>query len=201
MVRLSALALLAASAVVAAPVPKGEKKEELYFPVVEGAKRVMQRKDGKGSDTTETVTKVEVKDGVYKVTAERKGVGPGGMGSATVVREVSGKGVYVVDADKEGYPLIKLPAKEGDKWEVKQGGRTWTYMAGKEEEVEVPAGKFKALRVESEADASRKPALKDTHWYTPGVGYVKSVISINGRETTFELKSFTPGKDEPKKDK
>jgi hypothetical protein len=64
---------------------------------------------------------------------------------------------------------------------------------GREEEVEVPAGKFKALRVEAEQELGAN-VFKSTLWYAPGVGLVKSVTNTNGTERVQVLKSFTPGK-------
>ncbi len=71
---------------------------------------------------------------------------------------------------------------------------------GKEEEVDVPAGKFLALRVEFECE-SGDFTQKDSLWYSRGVGLIKIVSTVGkGREMTTELKEFTPGKAE-KKDK
>jgi hypothetical protein len=55
--------------------------------------------------------------------------------------------------------------------------------------VEVPAGKFKALRVEWKTDENVL-ALTATRWYAPGVGLVKEVTSSGGAEQTQVLKSF-----------
>jgi hypothetical protein len=62
-----------------------------------------------------------------------------------------------------------------------------------EEVVEVPAGKFRALWVESKLE-SAAPTPTGTYWYAPGVGVVKSVLNTSTGVQTTVLKSFTSGK-------
>jgi hypothetical protein len=94
----------------------------------------------------------------------------------------------------------------GDSWEwEKPGVAKWKYKAVKEEEVEVPAGKFKALRIEGEGTIQERaikavrPA-KLTEWISPGYPTIKSITKVGDGseicdgETTTVLKSFTPGK-------
>ena len=73
------------------------------------------------------------------------------------------------------------------------GGGQVTYTVGKEEEVTVPAGTFKAIPVTSQVDVGGR-LLKNTSWYAPGVGVVKVVMANDGNERVQELKEFTPGK-------
>jgi hypothetical protein len=184
---------------VAAPVPKA-KAPELYFPTTEGTTRVMRTasEDGTSTEATQTVTKVEEKDGVYTVTTTRE---VGGQ-RREFRNEVSAKGVFSLPLPGEkGEPraALKLPAKEGDTWTTEQpaaGGRAgWTtkHTVGKEEEVEVPAGKFKAIVVTTEYEVNGV-AYKGTAWYAAGVGVVKSVSVSDRTERVQELKEFTPGK-------
>ena len=99
--------------------------------------------------------------------------------------------------------MLKLPAKEGDSWSYESGGgdgpiaHKTTYTVGKEEEVEVPAGKFKAIRVDKELkyDIGNGPTtIKTSSWYATKVGLIKSVTNPGATQTTMVLKSFTPGK-------
>jgi len=187
--RLSILVLFAASAAIAAPVPKGEKPEELYFPVQVGAKWVMAI----GRLTwTETVTKVQEKEGKYNVTVSRE------QGDATVevAYEVSKDGVFRtswagMEEDKPRL-FLKLPYKEGTTWtheRIQAGGRqnvVQTHTMGKQEEVEVPAGKYKAIRVESVVEFLDGPQ-KLTEWYAAGIGMIKMEFS----DGAIELKEFT----------
>jgi hypothetical protein len=68
---------------------------------------------------------------------------------------------------------------------------TFTYTVGKVEEVEVPAGKFQAIRVEEKTDVLLESA---TRWYAPGVGLVKAVSTLGKNEQIQVLKSYTCGK-------
>ena len=68
------------------------------------------------------------------------------------------------------------------------------YTTGKEEEVEVPAGKFKAIRVEME-NVINGAVFRTTYWHAPGAGMVKIVSHDHKRGDRVQvLKSFTPGK-------
>jgi len=58
------------------------------------------------------------------------------------------------------------------------------------EEVEVPAGRFRAVRVEWDRDHPRSPDFRTTIWYAPGVGEVK--VALDGKPWTV-LKAFSPG--------
>lgn len=193
-----AVILLTAFAASAAPAPKG-KEVELYFPVKVGTKWVLERATGgKASEIIETVSAVDLKDGVYRVTVERA---PGGRQGATVY-EVSAKGLsrltFAGEPAAEPLPLLKVGVRPGDTWKSEQkstgGAATVTYTMGKEEEVEVPAGKFKAIRVNSTVE-QKGSVTQNSYWYAVGVGAVKLVtISSKGSEVTTVMKSFTPGK-------
>jgi hypothetical protein len=189
------LALLVALPVAAAPAPKGTGGP-LYHPIKVGAKSVMEMSvDGAGGfagsrlETVETVTGVEVKDGTYRVTVERESKGK----NFVAVIEVSAKGVFRVATNgkdlTEPVALIKLPAKPGDTWKTASG----TATVGKEEEIEVPAGKYKAIPVTTEQEIGGR-TLKTTTWLAPEVGVVKRTGTVNDITTVYALKSFTPGK-------
>jgi hypothetical protein len=94
--------------------------------------------------------------------------------------------------------VLKLPAEKGEKWQVdsKADGDSLrgTYQIAGEEEVKVPAGTYKALRVVSldlEVNGL-KPVL--TTYYAAGVGMVKQVIQVGAAKTEFELTKFETGK-------
>src|SRR4051794_13835172 len=149
--------LIAAVVAVAAPGSKERDKAPLYHPTREGTKRVYENRVGdSAAEFAELVTKVEAKGGGFRVTTSRE-MNRGG--TATIVTDVSANGVFRVANGgaelPEPLPLLKLPAKPGDTWEATRPGPpgeavvTTTYTVGKEEEVEVPAGKFKAIPVEA----------------------------------------------------
>ena len=188
-------ALLAAS--LAAPIPK-DKPAAVYFPTQVGAKRVLEwtiNGGNKGGDT-EVVTKVEEKDGVYTVTLDWGARARAATGTFAVtdkkVRRVGVKG-------REDWTMLDLGVKAGDTWthesEVRGRKRVVTYTLGKEEEVEVPAGKFKAIPVtEEEAGGD----AKTTSWYAPGIGMVRQERDSKDSKLVTVLKEFTPGKDAKK---
>lgn len=192
----SLLALLATAPLLAAPGLK-ETDGPPYFPIQVGAKRVLESSTTGGLprepvEWTETVTDVEVKDGKHLVTVVREQ--PTALGGTVrdngTVYEVSGKGLVRVTKDvNDPGVLLKTPARPGDTW-TRAG---YTFTVGKEEEVKVPAGKYKAIPIAIERDLTG-PEVKWTEWFAPEVGMVKSVKSGFGTEETIVLKSFTPGK-------
>jgi len=95
--------------------------------------------------------------------------------------------------------FLKLPPRHGDQWKVKS-------RIGKEElsgdfnaligKVKVPAGEFQALSVLGKNFHAGKTALEFETTFAPGVGKVKHLVRIDGKETILELVSFKPGKDD-----
>ncbi len=197
-------------------VPEAGVKKELYFPTIVGAKKVMEHQGPGGtSETTETVTQVEEKDGMYTVTVERENMR---KELTTAVYRVSARGVFLVSVgDAVNDPpaaVLKRGVKVGYTWASQEkmptvangiGGRTskWTYYTlGPEEVVEVPAGRFRAVRVDAVGD-QRVPRF--SYWYAAGVGVVKTETQMGDTTWVSTLKSFTPGNSEtpgePKNDK
>jgi hypothetical protein len=197
MKRLLAILCLVPITALAAPAPKG-KPAAYYHPTKEGDTQVYESRSGDSvSEYTTVVKKVEAADGRLKVTIEREMAA--GKGLPTTL-EVSAAGVYRPAAGKDGgdpVPVLKLPAKVGDSWSPPLSGKSnvvMTYtVAAVDEEVEVPAGKFKTIRVQAAANLGGKEA-KMTYWYAPGVGLVKSSTDTGGPERIVVLKAFKPGK-------
>ena len=194
------------SAAFAAAAPASKDKGDLYHPIKEGDKRVYEEKGvtGRVRESSNVVTKVEKKDDVFIVTTGRE---IKGKMRDTGTLEVSDKGVTTTATTfaklKTPRPVIKLPAKEGDKWEYDSdggdgpAGAKATFTVGKEEEIEVPAGKFKAIRIDAELkyDIGNGPTtIKTSRWYAPKVGLIKMVTNPGATESVMVLKSFTPGK-------
>jgi hypothetical protein len=195
------LALLALAGPASAAPTLKEPKQALYFPTTEGVRRVYEIRVGDtATEVTEVVTKVEKKDGVFRVSI---GSDRGGEVKPMNTVEVSAKGVFRVAVGNRELPaptpLLKLPAKRGDTWEWTQEGPgatgpvTTVFTVGEEIEIEVPAGKFNATPVEAVTHV-KDQAIKATYWYAPGVGVVKMVTYSGPSERTQVLKSFTPNK-------
>lgn len=89
------------------------------------------------------------------------------------------------------YDLIRPRAKPGDAWPVAlplfPKNRFTATLSGPEE-VAVPAGRFRAVRV----DLENGNGVGWSAWYAPGVGLVRSGGGGGGAEPVIELKSVTP---------
>jgi len=198
------LCLLASSLIVfpagwagaAGPVKAGT----LYFPNKVGDKLVYESTTSEvRSERTAEVTAVEVKEGVALVTTRNSGA-VGEWEETSQQHEVSGRGVFVVRSGKKPVDppncLLRLPPKVGDAWERQLPGGSsakFEYSVIGEEEIEVPAGKFHTVRVDSTITIDDSVARTST-WFAVDRGPVKYVLKTSGQEFNVVLKSFTPGK-------
>jgi len=178
-----------------APLPKDMKERPSYASTSVGSKWVYRDNDG---EFTETVTDTLQKEGSIFVTVVRKR--PKELEWSKIVR-VSDKGVYEMSIDNRQYdsplPVIVLPLAVGDEWQsrdeykeviIKSVTRVSSF-----ESVEVPAGKFDAVRLQVTIEVmSSLTARKwtETQWYASGIGLLK----VDAKERKVELKSFVPGK-------
>ena len=188
------LTFVAAAGAAGAPRPKDP--DATYYPSTTGARWVY---DESGRERAYEVTKVEAKGAETVVTVEDT---TNGIPFEKV--SVSPKGVYRVGFSTytiEPACVLRFPLKEGDTWEhenTPQPGlsvQAYTAAVGKAEEVEVPAGKFKAVRVDivmtSRNGQPLDPPERYTTWHAPEVGLVKT--TRNGKPVRV-LKAFTAGK-------
>jgi hypothetical protein len=189
----------------AAPVPQGVK-EVYYYPTRVSDSWVTEQTLGDNKyEWSHAVRKVERKGAAYLVTVETKGGGLKGDNTWTTTMEVSGAGLTRVGVGLPGAKseLVLRVGKEGDTWTdvLKINGRedklVFTLIGS--EEVTVPAGRYKCLNVrrEQRSEIGGQTLLTaHTDWYAPGVGMVKSTLSVNGVPggNTTVLKSFTPAR-------
>lgn len=195
-------ALVAALAALApaAPRPKDPGAPPAYYATRVGDRLVY---DDRGRVRTWEVTAVEDKGGETVVSLSE---GSGDKRYQVEKVSVSAKGVRQLESfwfKVEAHYHIKTPTRAGDTWDVHTDslptyqGWAGTLTVGKEEEVETPAGKFRAVPVEAVGtplDRNSKPmgtSERYTRWYTEGIGVVKMTYP-DGQ--TRVLKSFTPGK-------
>jgi hypothetical protein len=193
---LSALLVLTLPTLVPAAAQRDDQKPRLYHPIQVGAKWVYQ--DGQ-EDLTLVATAVDQKDGAKVVTVARVA---GDKQVPHYKMAVSEKGLYILQMSQLDFdpPMcrLKFPHKPGDTWEVNVPGRPnfrelkCTVTVHPPAAVEVPAGKYTAIRVEWDGTDSGMPR-RMTEWYAPGVGLVKRVTDAPKGEQV--LKSFTPGKE------
>jgi hypothetical protein len=191
------LALAVAGWVAAAPTRKAPADPD-YYPTAVGTKWVY---DENGRELIWEVTAAEAKGNETRVTISQSIAG--GKPEPFVKATVSAKGVYQTQIGPfqiDPVCELRLPVKAGDSWVVdipsqKGGlqGNTGTVTVGEVEDVEVPAGKFRALRIDVVITAEDGKPLaaprRATRWYAPGVGLIKVTA---GKDLTRALKAFTP---------
>lgn len=185
---------------VAAPRLKDQPAQS-YYPLAVGTRWVTEFKYPTSTvETTEVVTAVEKKDGATVVSVGREVAGK--VGTELSQMRVTDKGLFRMSSlgtvFTEPYCVLQLPLKPGVAWtaEANRGGVTPTkyhYKAVKEEDVEVPAGNFKAFRIEVEYE-SAGATQRSTIWYAERVGVVKQEHKDKDSGYVKVLKSFTSGK-------
>jgi hypothetical protein len=189
--------LLATSLVIAAPKVRDDSASAYYHAIEVGTTWVF---DENGNQRTRKIIRAEERHGKTLVT----------------VGEVTGESIkplYRVAVSKDGLddleltgdggkpvPILRAPVKKGDKWdfvmplaEFNLELRGTKEIMG-EEDVEVPAGKFRAIRVDvviTTVDAKRLDTVERwTYWYCAGIGEVKS---SRGKDHLRVLKAFVRG--------
>ncbi len=199
---LTALVLptLLLSLALAAPVPRDAgPTPPPYFPTRVGDKRTYGWNNGP-IDCVETVTGVGVVGGTCHVTTQ---VTYNFEDCPLKTTAVTDAGLFLVSYGEKRldapYCFLKEPAVPGTTWTIDgkdKDGRPWSraHRVVGPEWVEVPAGRFHALRVDEE-NGPKPDAKKWTNWYARGVGLIKRVERMpDGTvEDSFALKSFTPG--------
>ena len=196
------VAVLAAPAPLAQSAPRKDGDQaDWYYPTTVGDAWVVEVDfGGKVYDYRETVTAVTVTDGEAVVTVRRqeKDYKP----KASEFR-VSDRGVTWAAFDGKPLdppiPQLRLPARPGETWEraPPAGGESTvrtTYKIGKAADVEVPAGKFRAVAVEVVSVENGEVLSRLTYWHAPGRGVVKVEGVTSKLEFRQVLKAFTPGK-------
>jgi hypothetical protein len=194
--------LLACVVAIGCRAPKTTNTDKVfaYTPTTVGDKWLMASDYGDGfrDDCIYEVTAVESQDGVIVVTTERRPVN----GTARFVSKtkVSDSGLFLMEEGEHRYDppvlFLPMPVKEKDTWKSDRPGvAKWTYTAGPEEEVEVPAGRFKALRIDGVGESDGKQ-VRCALWKVPGHPAVKTELWLGNDKIVEVLKSFTPGKKE-----
>ena len=97
---------------------------------------------------------------------------------------------------------LKSVMRKDDEWkgEAKASENPPHYQlrVEEEEDVEVPAGKYKAWKIHIRIESGTRHSAEGTEWYAKGVGLVKSEMTIRagGEDFTLvsELKKFEGGK-------
>lgn len=145
------------------------------------------------------ITEAECKDGKTKARMEAKF-----PNAVTIGEELSAdaSGVYrnaVLGAKLlQPLPIIKYPIKARDTWKDKlklgsiEGDIAITIRDTKAK-IEVSAGKFTALAIESAVEINGDRVVASI-WYVDGIGIVKQETRAGSRLISMELKKFWPSK-------
>jgi hypothetical protein len=152
---------------------------------------------GKTNKTVYKVTRIEKVDGVdlavLEVTVEGKVV-------ATEHVQQTDKGVFRhkfnAAAIEPPFRMLPYPIKADEKWEgeIKSGGTAGNYTARtKEEEIEVPAGKFKTIRVDFDL-VEKGNKVSTSYWFAADTGFVKQTVDAGPLHVVISLEKFEAGK-------
>lgn len=118
------------------------------------------------------------------------------------VLSIDAKGVYrnaVMGARlTQPLPIIKYPLKAREVWKdkIKLGENDGNVVIAVKDlavEIEVPAGKFTTLAIESTVELNGEKVVASI-WYADGVGIVKQETTSSSGVMLMELKKYTAGK-------
>jgi hypothetical protein len=176
----------------------GKKATPDYYPLQEGTKwHYRVEVAGQTVQVTNQIAKVEKIDG--QPLARLETVVKGQVSASEHLR-TNAQGIFRhryngIDVQPP-LCLLKYPVKDGETWstDIKIGGMQLKVMCrtGRAEEVQVPAGKFKAVTSDVETEVM---GIKVTtkYWFAPGVGVVKQTANLGGQDVTLQLEKFEQG--------
>jgi hypothetical protein len=188
------VSLMFAAMLIVGPALVARAADPVYYPLAVGNVWEYTIKAGANMATmTATLSKTEKIDDVELLVLEGK---VNGNVVATEHLKATAEGVFRhrnqgVSVDPP-FKLFAYPAKEDAAWkgELKTGGMKSEFSATSgAEEVEVPAGKFKTIRVKFDLPSEKSEI---TYWFAENVGFVKQVIKTPVLEATLTLDKFTP---------
>jgi hypothetical protein len=174
-----------------------------YYPLKAGNKWTYQIESdsvAKGSaNLINQIAKIEKIDGVSLARLETIAKG---KVAATEHLNVTEKGIFRnrYNGTEVSPPIciLKFPIKKGSTWktESKVGDEKLSVSCkSDEDEIEVPAGKFKTVKVVMDAEVAGAGILvSTTYWFAQGVGVVKQHVNINSMQFTLLLEKFEEGK-------
>lgn len=185
------------SLLVGAPLAHGEDKAKTdYLPLKVGNTWTYKAEfGGQKIPFTQKVTKIEKKNGQDVASVEAD------FGGMMMTEQMSSNDKGILRHTFQGMPVdppvpaLKLPVKKGETWDAKLNimgqEQKVTMKTEGEEEVTVPAGKYKAVVV-SMVIGDNQATLKQ--WFAPNVGIVKTTFEFGGNGGAFELEKFEMAK-------
>ena len=165
---------------------------EDYYPMKEGNSWTYSLPTG--GDMTMKVTGFEEVKGVKCARVEGEMAGQGKV-SSWIATDADGIRMYKFKSPQAeiefGKPplQIKLPFKQGDKWQsslpLQQPVDAAMESAGRET-VKVPAGTFECIRINTVVTVGENKLTTST-WYADGVGQVQVTMSAGDQQATMQL--------------
>jgi hypothetical protein len=204
-----------AALLAAIPAPTGAATPpvgDTYYPLAKGAKWTYTTDYGDDTLLVHEVTGTEKVGETECFIVEHKTVGPA-LGTRLMRKEwlaadEDGTKIHKVSRGKSELDVvkpffkIKHVLRKDDEWKgaakAEENAPMYEYRVEGEEDVEVPAGKYKAVKVHVKIESGTRHSAEGTEWYAKNVGIVKSEITIKagGEDFTMiaELKKFDAGK-------
>jgi hypothetical protein len=186
--------------------------DDTYYPLAKGSKWTYTTDYADDTILVHEVTGTEKVGDVECFIVDHKTVGPT-LGTRLMRKEwlaadADGVLIHKVARGKSELDVVKPFFKikhilrKDDEWKgeakAEENAPRYEYRVEGEEDVEVPAGKYKAVKVHVKIESGTRHSAEGSEWYAKNVGIVKSEITIRaaGDEFTMvaELKKFEPGK-------
>ena len=208
------LAALAAAALSPAsgPASAAAAAGDSYYPLAKGSRWVYATDYADDTELIHEVVGTEKIGEVECFIVEHKTVGPT-LGTRKMRKEwlaADGDGVLIhkvargkseLDVEKPFFKIKHILRKD-DEWKgqakAEENPPHYEYRVEEEEDVEVPAGKYRAVKVHVKIESGTRHSAEGTEWYARNVGIVKSEITIRAAGDDFtmvaQLKKFEPGK-------
>jgi len=210
--RLALSALLAVLALSSSGVSASPAAGDSYYPLAKGSKWVYSTDFAEDTELVHEVLGTEKIGDVECFIVEHKTVGPvlgtrvmrkewlAADGDGVLIHKVS-RGKSELDVVKPFFKIKHILRKD-DEWtgqaKAEENPPRYEYRVEGEEDLEVPAGKFRAVKVHIKIESGTRHAAEGSEWYAKNVGIVKSEITIRASGDDFtmvsELKKFEPGK-------
>lgn len=186
--------------------------DDTYYPLAKGNKWVYGTDYADDTELIHEVSGTEKVGGVDCFIVEHKTVGStlgtrmmrkewlASDGDGVLIRKVS-RGKSELEVEKPFFK-VKHVLRKNDEWKgqakAEENPPVYEYRVEGEEDVEVPAGKYKAMKVHVKIESGTRHSAEGTEWYVKNVGIVKIEMTIRASGSEFsmvsELKRFEAAK-------
>ncbi|HLY10425.1 MAG TPA: hypothetical protein VKW04_14075 [Planctomycetota bacterium] len=194
------------------PVSASPAAGDTYYPLAKGSKWVYSTDYADDTELVHEITGVEKIGDVECFIVEHKTVGStlgtrlmrkewlAADADGILIHKVS-RGKSELDVQKPFFKIKHILRKD-DEWKgqakAEENPPVYEYRVEGEEDIEVPAGKYRAVKVHLKIESGTRHSAEGSEWYAKNVGVVKSEITIRagGEDFTMvsELKKYEAGK-------